>query len=56
MIQTEKMIEASMQIGKGPRAAASTTEGGAQGTEQNGRMTKDTSASGTVKNDQKAST
>lgn len=54
MIQAEKMIEASMKIGKGPRAAASTTEGGAQSREQP-QMTKDTSASGTVKNENKGS-
>lgn len=44
-----------MQIGKGPRAAASATEGGTQSQEQPARMTKDTSASGTVKNENKAS-
>lgn len=48
------MIEASMKIGKGSRAAASTNEGGPQSQEQP-RMTKDTSASGTVKNDNKGS-
>ena len=57
MIQAEKMIEASMQIGKGPRAAASNAEGGTQSQEmqQQARMSKETSASGTVKGENKGS-
>lgn len=56
MIQAEKMIEASMQIGKGTRLAASQNDGTGQNQDQQpARMTKDTSASGTVKNENKTS-
>ena len=45
-----------MQIGKGPRAAASSGEGtAAQTKEAPARMTKDNSGSGNVKNEQKTS-
>lgn len=56
MIQTEKMIEASMQIGKGTRASASNNESQAQSKEERTRMQKDASGSGTQKQgEQKAS-
>lgn len=56
MIQAEKMIEASMQIGKGARAAVSHAQEGAaqsQNLETQARMSKEGSASGTVKGDTK---
>lgn len=48
MMQTEKMIEASMQIGKGTRSAVSANEGTHS---QSKGLAKDTSGSGTVKKD-----
>ena len=50
------MIEASMMIGKGTRAPPNPNDGSGQTQDQPpARMTKDTSASGTVKNEYKTS-
>ena len=54
MIAAEKMIEESMQIGKGARSTQK-EKGAANPDAAPGRMIKDTSASGNVENKQKAS-